>query len=79
VRLCLADQHPVEGIAMQRGQSAQLRDGGLIQGQRRDAMLFPLRWDELRGRLRQGQFAEAVFDGDFPERNRAQERVSPKR
>jgi hypothetical protein len=30
VRLCLTDQHPVEGIAMQRGQSAQLRNGSFI-------------------------------------------------
>ena len=67
VRLCLADQHPVEGITMQRGQSAQLRNGGFIQGQRRDEMFFALLRNELRGRLRQGQFAEVVFDGYFPE------------
>jgi hypothetical protein len=30
VRLRLTDQHPVEGIAMQCGQPAQLRDGGFI-------------------------------------------------
>ena len=60
---------------MQRGQSAQLRDGGFIQGKRRDEMIFALRRDELRGRLRQGQFAETVFNGDFPERNRAQENL----
>ena len=73
VRLCLADQHPVERIAMQRGQSAQLRNGGFIQSQRHDKVFFALLRDELRGRLRQGQFAEAVFDGDLPERNGAQE------
>jgi hypothetical protein len=73
VRLCLTDQHPVEGIAMQRGQSAQLRNGGFIQGQRRDEMFFALLRNKLRGRLRQGQFAKAVFDGDFPERNGTQE------
>jgi len=31
VRLRLTDQHPVEGIAMQRGQRAQVRDGGFVQ------------------------------------------------
>ena len=54
MRLCLTDQHPVEGIAMQHGQSAQLRNGGFIQGQRCNAMFFALLRDELRGRLRQG-------------------------
>ena len=73
VRLCLANEHPVEGIAVQRGQSAQLRDGDLIQGQRRDEMFFALLWDELRWRLWQRQFAKAVLDGEFSERNGAQE------
>jgi hypothetical protein len=75
VRLRLTDQHPVERIAMQCGQSTQLRHGGFIQGQRRDEMLFALQRDKLRGRLRQGKFAQAVFEGDFPERNRAQENL----
>ena len=75
MRLRLTDQHPVERIAMQRGQSAQLRDGGFIQGERRDEMFFALLRDELCGRLRQGKFAETVFDGDFPERNGAQENL----
>lgn len=67
VCLRLADQHPVKGIAVQCGQCAQLRDGGFIQGQRREEMFFALQRDELRGRLRQVKFAEAMFDGDFPE------------
>lgn len=75
MRLRLTDQHPVERIAMQRGQSAQLRDGGFIQGERRDEMFFALLRDELCGRLRQGKFAETVFDGDFLERNGAQENL----
>jgi len=29
-------------------------------------MFFALLRDELRGRLRQREFAEVVFDGDFP-------------
>ena len=57
---------------MQRRQSAQLRDGGFIQGERRDEMQLALLRDELRGRLWQRQFAEAVLDGNFPKRNGAQ-------
>ena len=54
---CLTDQHPVEGIAMKRGQPAQLSNGSFIQSQWRDEMFFALLRDEVRGRLRQGQFA----------------------
>lgn len=73
MRQRLTDQHPVEGIATQRGQCAPLRHGRFIQIQGRDEMLFALLRDELRGRLRQGKFAEAVLEGNFPKRNGAQE------
>jgi len=53
----LADQHSVEGIAMQPRQSAQLRNGGFIQRQWREKVLFALLRDELCGRLRQWKFA----------------------
>src|ERR1039457_3312983 len=36
-------------------------------------MLFALQRDKLCGRLRYRQFAEAVFEGDFSERNGTQE------
>lgn len=73
--LGLTIQHAVERIAMERGQSAQLGDGGLIQGQRRDEVLLALHRNKLRGRLRQRQLAEGVFEGDFPEGNGAQENL----
>lgn len=75
VRLRLADEHSIEGIAVQRRQAVHFPDSGFIQCQRRNEMLFALQRDELRGRLWQRQFAEAVFDGDFPERDRAQKNL----
>ncbi len=56
---------------MQPRQPAQLRNGGFIQRQRRDQVLFALLRDKLGGRLRQWQFAEAVLQGNLPERNGA--------
>jgi hypothetical protein len=59
--LCLTNQHAIEGIAMQRRQIAQVRDSSFIHRQRRDHMFFALKRDKLRGWLRQGKFAKAIF------------------
>jgi len=57
---------------MQPWQSAQLRNGEFIQNQRRNQVPFALLRDKLGWRLRQRQFAEAVLQGNLPERNGAQ-------
>jgi len=75
VSLRLTNQHAVEGITMKHRQFAQASNGSFIQSQRRDEMIFPLQGDILRGRLWQRQFAEAVFKGDFLERDYAQENL----
>lgn len=75
MRLRLADEHPVEGIAVQRGQIAQLRDGSFIQNQGGDEMFLALLADELGRRLGQRKFAQTVFDGDLAKRNRAQKNL----
>ena len=72
IRSLRLSEHSVEGIAVQRGQIAQLRDGGFIQNQGGDEMFFALLPDELGWRLGQRKFAQTVFDGDLPKRNRAQ-------
>ena len=64
--LRLTNQHSVKRITVQRRQSAQLRNGGFIQNQRRNEVFLALHRDKLRGRLWQRQFAETVFEGDFP-------------
>ena len=75
MRQRLTNEHPVEGITMQGGQGAPLRHGGFVQNQRGDEMFVALQRNKLRRRLRQGKFAKAVLEGNFPKRNDAQENL----
>ncbi len=68
----LADEHPVERIAMQNGQFVQMNHRLLIERQRRNPMPFTLLYDESVQRTRQRQFSEGVLDGQFPYRDGAE-------
>src|SRR5439155_5374410 len=67
----LADEQPVEWIAVKGREARGLQHRFLVDRQALDTVMFAHRWDESLGRLRERQPAERVFGGNFPSRSRA--------
>ena len=72
MELRLANQHPVERVAMVIRKLGQVQNGVFFQGQTFDAMDFALGRDVLGGRPWKPQAAQGILDADFPGRNAAQ-------
>ena len=71
----LADKHPVEGITVVRRKPVKIEGSFLVKRKGRNPMPFPLCGNESFGRIGQGQFSKAMFDGDFPGGNSAKVRL----
>lgn len=72
---CLANQNPVKRVLMVFGQAGKLQHRSFIELQGIDGVKAPPFLDKFVRRLRQGQFAEVVFDQDFPCGDNAQKNI----
>jgi hypothetical protein len=65
----LADQHPIERIAMQRGKFVQVKHGPFFERQNRYPMHLPLRQQKPIKGSRQRKLSQRMFHRDLPHRH----------
>ncbi len=68
----LTNQHAVEGIAVDRGEFRQVRQGRFVKGERVDPVPVALTGDIGERLFRQREPAELMFHEDLPKRDNAQ-------
>jgi len=68
----LANQYTVKGVAVKQWQLRQIQNCLLFEGKRCDGVPFALGRNESLGRIREREFAQAMFDRDLPNRHGAQ-------
>ncbi len=69
----LANQHPVERIAMQCGELMEMKYCAFFEWQHRDSMLLPLLQDKSIERRRQRQLSEGMCDRELPYRHHTEQ------
>ena len=73
----LADEHPIEGVAVKRRQIEQVRDGSAFEWQGGNSVLRLLCLEILIRRRRKAQPPELIFDQRLPDRHNAEVRLVP--
>ncbi len=71
----LADEHPIEGVAVKRRQIEQVRNRSTFEWQRGNSVLRLLCLEILIRRRRKAQPPELILDERLPDRHHAQVRL----